>query len=140
MKRKSVIEVMFSLMLFLVFVFGSFFLLVSGAQQYKKTNTQQTEREEVQVPLAYISTKLHHAKSSSSVVLEDKVLKIHEDGYQTCIYEQDGTLYELVIQDGSSMDIGQGTKLYDVDEYDISYVDGLYVIDIDGVSMKVGVK
>ncbi len=140
MKRRSVIEVMFSLMLFLVLVIGSFFLLVSGAQQYKKTNSQQAEREEVQVPLAYITTKLHHAKNNESVTLEDNVLKIQEEGYQTCIYEKDGTLYELVLQDGSSMDVGEGTKLYEVDSYDIQYENDMYIITINDVSVKVGVK
>ncbi len=140
MKRKSIIEVIFSLALFLVFVLGSFFLVISGAQLYKKTISLQEEREQTQIPIAYITTKIHHAKNSDCITLDDQVLKIQEDTYQTCIYEKDGTLYELVIPNGSSMDVGQGTKLYDVETYEISYVDEMYQITINGKSVKVGVK
>lgn len=140
MKRKSLIEVIFSLVLFLVFVLGSFFLVVSGAQQYKKTISLQDDREETQVPFAYLTTKIHHAKNKDCITLEDQVLKIQEDSYQTCIYEKDGVMYELVIPNGSTMDVGQGTKLYDVKEYEISYENGIYQIMIDGKSVKVGVK
>lgn len=140
MKRKSLIEVIFSLVLFLVFVLGSFFLVVSGAQQYKKTISLQDDREETQVPFAYLTTKIHHAKNKDCITLEDQVLKIQEDSYQTCIYEKDGAMYELVIPNGSTMDVGQGTKLYDVKEYEISYENGIYQITIDGKSVKVGVK
>ncbi len=140
MKRKSLIEVIFSLVLFLVFVLGSFFLVVSGAQQYKKTISLQDDREETQVPFAYLTTKIHHAKNKDCITLEDQVLKIQEDSYQTCIYEKDGVMYELVIPNGSTMDVGQGTKLYDVKEYEISYENGIYQITIDGKSVKVGVK
>lgn len=140
MKRKSIIEVIFSLVLFLVFVLGSFFLVVSGARQYRKTISLQEEREQTQVPIAYITTKIHHAKNKDSITLDDQVLKIQEDSYQTCIYEKDGALYELVISNGSTMDVGQGTKLYDVNSYDISYENGLYQITIDGKSVEVSVK
>ncbi len=140
MKRKSLIEVIFSLVLFLVFVLGSFFLVVSGSQQYKKTISLQDDREETQVPFAYLTTKIHHAKNKDCITLEDQVLKIQEDSYQTCIYEKDGVMYELVIPNGSTMDVGQGTKLYDVKEYEISYENGIYQITIDGKSVKVGVK
>ena len=107
MKKNTWINIGFSLILFLMFVICSFFMLVFGARQYQKGIQVEQVREDTQIPLAYLSTKIHHASSSDAICLDDGVLKIQEDGYQTCIYEKNHALYEIVLKDGSDMSVGE---------------------------------
>lgn len=140
MKKNTWINIGFSLILFLMFVICSFFMLVFGARQYQKGIQVEQVREDTQIPLAYLSTKIHHASSSDAICLDDGVLKIQEDGYQTCIYEKNHALYEIVLKDGSDMSVGEGMKLYDLDSYAISFADKIYTIEINGAVESVGVK
>ena len=66
MKKDTWINIGFSLILFLMFVICSFFMLVFGARQYQKGIQVEQVREDTQIPLAYLSTKIHHGYLSRS--------------------------------------------------------------------------
>ena len=144
MKKHSAIDVVFSLLLVLLFVGCSFLLLIFGAKSYKTGIEEQNTREDTQIPFAYITTRIHQARNASSVRLVENdgvdVLVIDGDGFDTYIYEKDNALYELVKLDDSEIDLDSGTKLYSVDSFHISYDEGVYEICLNGVCKKVGVK
>lgn len=144
MKKHSAIDVVFSLLLLLLFVCCSFLLLVFGAKSYKTGIESQSVRENTQIPLAYITTRIHQAKNASCVQLQQMgdidVLVIDFDVYDTYIYAKDRVLYELVQQKDSLVDLDSGTKLYTIDSYGVSYESGVYSICVNGVCRKVGVK
>lgn len=101
MRRSYVVEILFTLVLFTLFVVGSFFILLSGANAYQKQVEEIQNIEELRLPLSYISTKLHQAsKDNVSIEIVDGIncLLIEEvidnKTYVDMFYYQDGYLYE----------------------------------------------
>ena len=101
MRRSYVVEILFTLVLFTLFVVGSFFILLSGAKAYQKQVEEIQNVEELRLPLSYISTKLHQAsKDNVSIEIVDGIncLLIEEvidnKTYVDMFYYQDGYLYE----------------------------------------------
>lgn len=101
MRRSYVVEILFTLVLFTLFVVGSFFILLSGANAYQKQVEEIQNVEELRLPLSYISTKLHQAsKDNVSIEIVDGIncLLIEEvidnKTYVDMFYYQDGYLYE----------------------------------------------
>ena len=101
MRRSYVVEILFTLVLFTLFVVGSFFILLSGANAYQKQVEEIQNVEELRLPLSYISTKLHQASKdnvSIEIVGGINCLLIEEvidnKTYVDMFYYQDGYLYE----------------------------------------------
>ncbi len=144
MKKHSVVDVVFSLLLLLLFVCSSFLLLVFGAKSYKTGLESESVRENTQIPLAYITTRMHQAKNASCVQLKQidglDVLAIDNDGYEIYIYAKNSVLYELVQEKNMNVDLDSGTKLYTIDSYEVTYESDVYSICINGVCRKVGMK
>ena len=57
MKKNYVVEILFTLLLFMIFVIGSFLIVVYTANVYENMNRQNTEVNNVRLPLSYISKK-----------------------------------------------------------------------------------
>lgn len=142
MKKNSLINVGFSLILFLMFVVGSFFLLYYGANSYKKNLEKAEIKEKVEIPFAYITTRVRQASASISVItIEDKnVLMIENDNSYTLIYYMDSYLYELMVSDYNDINLKGGTKIYSIDNFDVEYKDNLYLITINDEQFKIGVR
>ena len=142
MKKNSLISVSFSLILFLMFVVGSFFLLYYGANSYKKNLEKAQIKENVEIPFAYITTRIRQASASISVItIEDKnVLVIENDNSYTLIYYMDSYLYELMVSDYNDINLKGGTKIYSIDNFDVEYKDNLYLITINDEQFKIGVR
>ncbi len=137
--KRSLVEVGFSLILFLMFVLGSFFLLYYGSNAYKNGIEKEEIREKDELPYAYIATKFRQAKSVSLDNVDgNNVLVFKEDNYQTIVYYKDGGLYELLITNDNSADLNGGIKIVNVDNFEVSYVDGYYEIKLNDTSFKVG--
>lgn len=92
------------LLLFLVFVLGSFFVLYFGSSAYQRNILIINKTEEERLPLAYLTTKVREAESTESVDIKEiddkKCLVIGEDiegsEYLTLIYFEDGYVKELL--------------------------------------------
>ena len=142
MKKNSLISVSFSLILFLMFVVGGFFLLYYGANSYKKNLEKAQIKEKVEIPFAYVTTRIRQASASISVItIEDKnVLVIENDNSYTLIYYMDSYLYELVVSDYNDINLKGGTKIYSIDNFDVEYKDNLYLITVNDEQFKVGAR
>lgn len=138
MKRNSVIEIGFSLIIFLLFVFGSFFMLYYGSTVYKEGLIKEKTREDVQIPFAYLTTKIYSARNKDSITIKDDSLIIDNEGSFTCIYFSNGSLYELVVKDASLIAYSGGNKICDLDSFNISEEDNLFNIEFNDTSFKVG--
>ena len=137
--KRSLVEVGFSLILFLMFVLGSFFLLYYGSNAYQNGIEKEEIREKDELPYAYIATKFRQTKSVSLDNVDgNNVLVFKEDNYQTIVYYKDGGLYELLITNDNSADLDGGTKIVNVDSFEVNYVDGYYEIKLNDTSFKVG--
>ena len=138
MKRNSVIEIGFSLIIFLLFVFGSFFMLYYGSTVYKEGLIKEKNREDVQIPFAYLSTKIYSANNRDSITIKDNSLIIDNDGSFTCIYFKDGSLFELVVKDASLIEYDGGNKICDLDSFGIKEEDNLFDIEFNDTNFRVG--
>lgn len=134
MRKSSISQVVFSLMLFLMFVIGGFLMISYSGNIYKNIINESEKREAIQIPLAYISEKINKAKNKDYVSIESidgiDVLIIGNEEYYTCIYNFDGYLKELNINDLNSFKKEAGTSIYKVDKLTMTYLNGLYTFDI----------
>lgn len=130
MRRSYVVEILFTLILFTIFVVGSFFILLGGANAYQKQIEENNNLEQLRLPLSYISTKLHQAdKDMVSIEEIDGVvcLLIEEEidgkAYVDLIYHQDGSLYEsFTAKDIIGLDNGE--KICAIKDFMIKEQDG----------------
>lgn len=140
MKHSNIAQIGFSLIIFLMFVFGSFFMLYYGSDAYKDGLDRENARENLQIPYAYISTKIYMASNLEHIIVKDNTLIIDNDDSYTCIYYKDNGLYELVVKDASLIKSEGGNKICNLDSFSISKQDNLYLIKFNDVSFKVGKK
>lgn len=144
MRKNAMIHVGFSLILFLMFVVGSFFLLVYGAQGYKHGLEKEELRENDQIPYAYILTRMHEVSSKDAVHIEtienQNVLILENENSLMCIYGKDSYLYELVVQEESQIDLSSGTKIYEVSHFDVVQNKNYYEITLNDKKYKIGVR
>ena len=80
MSRHHHIHILLSLTLFLLFVLGSFFVVAYEIKGYQKLNEQCLLEDDLNIPLAYLNTKLKamDEKGAISVV---SIQKMFENGY-----------------------------------------------------------
>ncbi len=144
MRKNAMIHVGFSLILFLMFVVGSFFLLVYGAQGYKHGLEKEELRENDQIPYAYILTRMHEVSSKDAVHVEkienQNVLVLENENSLMCIYGKDSYLYELVVQEENQIDLSSGTKIYEVSHFDVVQNKNYYEIILNDKKYKIGVR
>lgn len=136
MKKNTLSQVVLSLLLCMMFVLGSVFMLMYGARAYAKGTASMAERENTQIPLAYLSTKIYQAENLDSIEVKDMVLTIYSEGYSTSIYYEDHALYELVYKGDEKMLEG-GTKIFDVQDYSVFQQKDVFYITVNGTMMKV---
>ncbi len=136
MKKNTLSQVVLSLILCMMFVLGSVFMLMYGARAYAKGTASMAERENEQIPLAYLSTKIYQAENLDSVEVKDGVITIHSQGYSTSIYYEEHALYELVYK-GDKKTLEGGTKICDILSYSVSQQKDVFYITVNGTTMKV---
>ena len=125
MRRSYVVEVLFTLTLFTLFVAGSFLILLNGARGYHNIVDSHENMEEVRLPLAYLSTRMH--QSGGTPVLQNingiDCLVFSEDidgqEYDTVVFYAAGSLYETFAA---------------ADRIDFEFADK--VLDVSDLSMK----
>ena len=137
MRKNHIVEVAFSFVLFMMFVLGSFWMLLYGARGYKNGIEKEDIREKTEIPFAYITTRIRQA---SSIEIEENTILIQNENNITCIYALDDGLYELTVEDKDHIDSSSGTKIYDIDSFKVSKDDDLYVVKLNGSAFKIGVR
>lgn len=136
MKKNTLSQVVLSLLLCMMFVFGSVFMLMYGARAYSKGTASMTERENEQIPLAYLSTKIYQSENLDSIEVKEGVITIHSEGYSTSMYYENHALYELVYK-GDKKTLEGGTKICDIQSYSVSQQKDVFYITVNGTTMKV---
>lgn len=102
-RQKSIVDVIFMITVFGVFMLSALFVVLFGAKIYKRTAHDMSVNFSSRTALAYVTEKMHqHDRHGGvDVTIEDgkPVLKltqfINSDEYCTYLYEYDGHLKEL---------------------------------------------
>ena len=102
-KNKHVIDLIFPLSLFFVFISSCVIVLILSFHVYKETLDLEQVNYESRTALSYIVQKIHQNDTSKAISLCQKeksdVLVIKNQNYVTYIYEDDGYLKELFVQE-----------------------------------------
>ncbi len=137
MRMSYIVELLFSLLIFTVFVLGSFFILLFGANAYQSMVDSQLLQDENQMAIAYISTKIQQAPSSEAIELIDiddvnclVVEEVIDDvSYSSLVYYRDGALWELFTPT-DRIDIEHATKVLEVTQVQMSKQNKGYYFEV----------
>ncbi len=141
MRRSYVVEVLFTLILFTVFVLGSFFILLFGADAYRSLVDRQNEEEQIRLSLAYLSTRVHSAPSKDAISLSEiegtSCLLIREQiqqkTYVTAVFWKDGALMEAFSEE-SRLKLEQAVKIAEVNGLTMQEENGQLILTAWGTS------
>lgn len=124
-------HLVFSLSLLLIFVVGSFFVLLYETKGYSKIQDTIVKQDNTYMPLSYISTKY---KTNDEVYIEEiedtDCLVFKQEGMKTYIYFDEGYLKELYASEEYSFSLNEGNELFEVDDMSIDIADGLLSVII----------
>ena len=149
MKRSSMVEVIFIMILFTLFVGSAFFITLFEADSYQKFVEQNNVQNSNILPLSYLNMKLKQATNANSVqLIQDQDIdyimiteEIADEEYYTYIYVYENQLYEL-FTNSKTLDKNAGTSLMKIYDLKMQYQAGVYefvVIDEFAKSEKIEV-
>ncbi len=139
-RQKSVVDVIFMIAVFGVFMLSALFVVVFGAKIYKRTAHDMSVNFNSRTALAYITEKMHQhdRKNGAEVIFEDgaPILKlrqyINSDEYCTYLYEDDGCLKELTARGDVGLVRSSGKKIINLKSFNATReTDSLYRFDLE---------
>ena len=117
--RKHSTDILFVLLLFLVFTSSALAVILLGAKVYQNTASRMESNYTVRTALAYVTEKIRHADESGAISpgeldgLPALILSQEIEGtsYRTYLYFQDGALKELLTEASREVTPEQGTAI-----------------------------
>lgn len=104
-KEKSIVDIIFIIAVFGVFLLSTLLVVLYGAKVYKKTVSDMDVNYSSRTALAYVSEKIHQHDYRNGIEIvsinDEPILKFNEAGnndYCTYLYSYDGYLKELTIK------------------------------------------
>lgn len=124
-ERKHVIDFLFPLALFFVLTATSVALVVLASGTYSRQVQDSEDSFASRTVLSYVTEKLHQADEYGAVYAgtfdgQDAIVicqTYSEQTYMTYLYEYDGYLRELFIQDGVDAKASDGRKILASDSF-----------------------
>lgn len=124
-------HLVFSLSLLLVFVIGSFFVLLFETRGYSKIQDTINQQESVYMPLSYIQTKCKMNNDISIETIDDiDCLVLNQKEMKTYIYYDEGKLKELYASNEYKVSLKEGTDLFEIDDFNIKPSHSLLTITV----------
>lgn len=119
---KKYIENISILSIFLLFAICSLTLMILGTDQYIKISDEMEKHFEMRTPIAYMSNKVRQNDTYGGIQILKKegkdILVLSEaEGetvYETWIYEYEGELRELYIEQGDDPELEWGMALVEI--------------------------
>ncbi len=141
-RGRSIVDMLFILALFAVFMISALFIVLFGARIYKRIVADADVNYNARTSIAYISEKIrqHDTADGVDVIYDgDKpVLRLTETyggiEYYTYLYEMDGSLTEITSPADYEPIYSAGQSILAVTSFDVEEVsDSLYKFDITDV-------
>lgn len=138
MNKSRHVYTLFSLMLFLLFVIGSFFIVTYEIKGYQNIHEGELRQDHLTTPLAYLNTKLKAYDRKDMIEINTihdiECLCLKTEKTVTYIYYLDGYLYENYTTLDYLPSLHEGTKLFSLDSFSIQMKDNLYhfILEKDG--------
>jgi hypothetical protein len=133
-------NVLFTILLFLVFVLCALFSVLIGGKVYENINARAEDTYQKDVALSYIANKVRQGDEAGMVSLTEMdgipVLKLEQEiqdsVYVTLIYYQDGRLWELFTDEESGLGVGDGNEILECSPVTLEMDDRLLHIKTEG--------
>ncbi len=127
---RHIIDILFVIALFGIFVLSAVFLISIGASIYTKTMSNMNNNFNSRTAVAYITEKVRHSDSANNISIgtfdgNDAIIitsDINGKEYITYIYEFGGKLMELMVRSDIKLSAIAGQKLLDVNDFVIEPV------------------
>lgn len=132
----QLINVLFTMLLFLVFVLCALFTVLIGGQVYENINIRSQENFTGSVALQYVANKVRQGdrEGGIDVITVDgtPVLEIASDmgDYVSWIYYRDGAICELFSDPADGLGLEDGLKILECDGFDVSQSEDKRIIHI----------
>ena len=139
-RDRSIVDIIFMITVFGVFMLSALFVVLFGAKIYKKTAHDMSVNFSSRTSLAYVTEKLHqHDHRNGVTITEDEngpVLKlsqfINSDEYCTYLYEYEGNLKELTVRGDVGLVRSAGRNILKLNSFTADKVnDSLYRFNIE---------
>jgi len=139
-QRGQMANVLFTILLFLVFVLCALFSVLIGGKVYENINARAEDTYQKDVALSYIANKVRQGDEAGMVSLTEMdgipVLKLEQEiqdsVYVTLIYYQDGRLWELFTDEESGLGVGDGNEILECSPVTLEMDDRLLHIKTEG--------
>lgn len=126
-ERKHVIDFIFPIALFFVFAASALIVILMSADIYGNITAQSASAFQSRTALSYLSEKIHQSDSNGNVscgTLDGRnalvIRQQYDTGvYCTYIYEDNGILRELFVQEGTSVSASSGKEITSVNSFQI---------------------
>ena len=124
-RQKSIVDVIFMITVFGVFMLSALFVVLFGARIYKRTAHDMSVNFNSRTALAYVTEKVHQHDRRGGVDITIKdgkpVLKltqyINSDEYCTYLYEHGGYLKELTAKGDVDLVKSAGKEILKISEF-----------------------
>ena len=135
--RKHSTDILFVLVLFLVFTSSALAVILLGARVYQSTSSRMESNYNVRTALAYVSEKIRQNDESGAVSLCELdgipaltlSQRMEDTSYITYLYFQDGALKELLTEASREVSSEQGTAIISLKSFSVRETDdGFYSI------------
>lgn len=129
-QNRHIIDVMFVIALFSLFVMSAIFLISIGASIYSKTMENMSDNFSSRTAVAYIVEKVRQSDSAGAVSVgdfdgNDAIIissYVGSKSYITYIYEYDGALKELMVRSDITLSPSAGQNMLNVSGFSIEKV------------------
>ena len=117
--RKHNIDMMFLMVLFLVFTFSAVSVLLMAVNSYRSVVYANEANSNARTAIAYIREEVRQHDNEGAISLSkidgvDCIKMTVDEGYSLYIYEYDGYLMELEAKDDSGATLDFGNKILEV--------------------------
>ena len=135
-KKGNAVSVLFTMLLFLVFVLCALFTVLIGSRVYENINVRSDANYTGNTALSYIANKVRQGDREGMVEVREidgvPVLVLGQDlndtRYETWIYYQDGSVKELFSNPESGLGLKDGLDILECSGLDVSLSDRLLTI------------
>ena len=123
--RKHNIDIMFLMVLFLIFTFSAVSVLLMAVNSYRAVVYANESNANARTATAYIREEVRQHDNGGAVSIDEidgiKCIKMPEgSGYSLYIYEYEGNLMELEAKDGAGITADFGNKILEINGMEIS--------------------
>ena len=133
-KGYTLVELMFVMVLLLLFGILTFELVVSGSNAYKNVIRGRNTASELRVALSYMDMRLRQNDEAGLIRVDKNPLnqgdalviteEYEGDIYETWIYCDEGKLREAIVKKGETPDNSISTEVADIDRLAVDYRNG----------------